>query len=149
MQTVCGTPGYCAPEVLLGKEYGAGVDLWAVGVILYIMLSGFEPFYEEAGDQAMFQRILKCEYDFPSPWWDDISKEAIDLVGKLIVFEPGRRLTAAEALRHPWVQGKGLKEVHMGGAQKKLRELNARRKMKAGVNAVIAATNLMKKVKVK
>ena len=64
MQTVCGTPGYCAPEVLRGVAYDAAVDMWSVGVIVYILLCGYEPFYDEDGDQAMFKRILKvCRAD--------------------------------------------------------------------------------------
>lgn len=148
VQMICGTPGYCAPEVLLGKSYNCSVDMWAVGVILYIMLCGFEPFYDERGDEGMFQRILRCQFDFPSPWWDDISRNAIDLVRKLIVFDPSQRLSASEALQHPWMQGKDVRTVHLEATQQKLKEFNARRKMKAGVNAVMLATKLMKKVKV-
>ena len=59
MQTVCGTPGYCAPEVLRGVAYDSAVDMWSVGVIVYILLCGYEPFYDDEGDQAMFRRILK------------------------------------------------------------------------------------------
>jgi len=147
MQTVCGTPGYCAPEVLLGKSYEESVDMWAVGVITYILLCGFEPFYDERGDQAMFQKILKCDFEFVSPWWDQVSLNAKDLISKLIVLDPSKRLSAKEAIAHPWVQGKGAKVNHMKDAQKKLREFNARRKIKAGAHVVIAATELLKKVK--
>ncbi|XP_047139567.1 calcium/calmodulin-dependent protein kinase type IV isoform X1 [Hydra vulgaris] len=146
MQTVCGTPGYCAPEVLLGKEYNSAVDMWAIGVITYIMLCGFEPFFDERGDQAMFQKILKCDYEFVTPWWDDVSINAKDLVKKLLVLDPKKRLTAKEALAHPWVQGKGANIVHMEKAQDKLREFNARRKIKAGAHAVIAVTDLLRKL---
>ncbi|MGH0163937.1 UNVERIFIED_CONTAM: hypothetical protein FKN15_046033 [Acipenser sinensis] len=79
MKTVCGTPGYCAPEILRGTAYGPEVDMWSVGVITYILLCGFEPFYDERGDQYMFKKILNCEYDFVSPWWDDVSLNAKDL----------------------------------------------------------------------
>ena len=65
-----------APEVLLAKQYGREVDMWAIGVIAYILLCGFEPFYDERGDQAMFQRILKCQFEYVSPWWDDVSLSA-------------------------------------------------------------------------
>uniref|UniRef100_A0A674KAD4 Calcium/calmodulin-dependent protein kinase type IV n=1 Tax=Terrapene triunguis TaxID=2587831 RepID=A0A674KAD4_9SAUR len=80
MKTVCGTPGYCAPEILRGCAYGPEVDMWSLGIITYILLCGFEPFYDERGDQYMFKRILNCEYDFVSPWWDDVSLNAKDLV---------------------------------------------------------------------
>ena len=142
MQTVCGTPGYCAPEVLLAKQYGCEVDMWAVGVIAYILLCGFEPFYDERGDQAMFQRILKCQFEFVSPWWDDVSLSAKDLVCKLIVLDPTKRLTAKQALQHPWVQGKGAKLDHMDKTQEKLKEFNARRKLKAGMYGVMAVQDM-------
>merc|ERR1712141_338267 len=86
MQTVCGTPGYCAPEVLRGEEYEPAIDMWAVGVITYILLCGFEPFYDDRGDQAMFQRILKCDYEFMSPWWDEVSVNAKVLQFSSVIF---------------------------------------------------------------
>ncbi|XP_077389962.1 calcium/calmodulin-dependent protein kinase type IV isoform X2 [Festucalex cinctus] len=79
MKTVCGTPGYCAPEILRGNAYGPQVDMWSVGVILYILLCGFEPFFDARGDQYMYTRILNCDYEFVSPWWDDVSDNAKDL----------------------------------------------------------------------
>ncbi|XP_061680750.1 calcium/calmodulin-dependent protein kinase type IV isoform X2 [Syngnathoides biaculeatus] len=94
MKTVCGTPGYCAPEILRGNAYGPEVDMWSVGVILYILLCGFEPFFDARGDQYMYTRILNCDYEFVSPWWDDVSLNAKDLVCPS--FRPSRRRR-----RHP------------------------------------------------
>ncbi|XP_058025439.1 calcium/calmodulin-dependent protein kinase type IV isoform X2 [Ahaetulla prasina] len=142
MKTVCGTPGYCAPEILRGCAYGSEVDMWSIGIITYILLCGFEPFYDERGDQYMFKRILNCEYDFVSPWWDDVSLNAKDLVRKLIVLDPKKRLTTFQALQHPWVTGKAANFIHMDTAQKKLQEFNARRKLKAAVKAVVASSRL-------
>ncbi|XP_030049331.1 calcium/calmodulin-dependent protein kinase type IV isoform X2 [Microcaecilia unicolor] len=142
MKTVCGTPGYCAPEILRGCAYGPEVDMWSVGIITYILLCGFEPFYDERGDQYMFKKILNCDYDFVSPWWDDVSLNAKDLVKKLIVLDPKKRLTTHQALQHPWVTGKAANFAHMDNAQKKLQEFNARRKLKAAVKAVVASTRL-------
>nr|XP_020862652.1 calcium/calmodulin-dependent protein kinase type IV [Phascolarctos cinereus] len=142
MKTVCGTPGYCAPEILRGCAYGPEVDMWSLGVITYILLCGFEPFYDERGDQYMFKRILNCHYRFVSPWWDDVSLNAKDLVRKLIVLDPKKRLTTFQALQHPWVTGKAANFVHMDTAQKKLQEFNARRKLKAAVKAVVASSRL-------
>ncbi|XP_065518144.1 calcium/calmodulin-dependent protein kinase type IV [Lathamus discolor] len=142
MKTICGTPGYCAPEILRGCAYGPEVDMWSLGIITYILLCGFEPFYDERGDQYMFKRILNCEYDFVSPWWDDVSLNAKDLVKKLIVLDPKKRLTTLQALQHPWVTGKAANFAHMDNAQKKLQEFNARRKLKAAVKAVVASTRL-------
>ena len=94
MKTACGTPGYVAPEVLKNKGYDSGaVDMWSTGVILYILLCGFPPFYEEELP-ALFDQILKGRYDFPSPWWDTISPGAKQLVTRLLTVDPKARLTA-------------------------------------------------------
>uniref|UniRef100_UPI00398F1771 calcium/calmodulin-dependent protein kinase type IV-like n=1 Tax=Pristiophorus japonicus TaxID=55135 RepID=UPI00398F1771 len=142
MKTVCGTPGYCAPEILRGYAYGPEVDMWSVGVITYILLCGFEPFYDERGDQYMYKRILNCDYDFVAPWWDEVSLNAKDLVRRLILLDPKNRLTTYQALQHPWVTGKAANFIHMNNAQKKLQEFNARRKLKAAVKAVVASSRL-------
>ena len=89
-----GFAGYVAPEVLKNKGYDSGaVDMWSTGVILYILLCGFPPFYEEELP-ALFEQILHARYDFPSPWWDNISKEAKALVQGLLTIDPKQRLTA-------------------------------------------------------
>lgn len=142
MKTVCGTPGYCAPEVLHGCPYGPEVDMWSVGVITYILLCGFEPFFDPRGDQYMYSRILNCDYEFVSPWWDEVSLNAKDLVQKLIVLDPQKRLTVQQALEHPWVTGKAAKFAHMDSTQKKMQEFNARRKLKAAMKAVVASSRL-------
>uniref|UniRef100_A0A493T8Q2 Calcium/calmodulin-dependent protein kinase type IV n=1 Tax=Anas platyrhynchos platyrhynchos TaxID=8840 RepID=A0A493T8Q2_ANAPP len=142
MKTVCGTPGYCAPEILHGCPYGPEVDMWSVGVITYILLCGFEPFFDPRGDQYMYSRILTCDYEFVSPWWDEVSLNAKDLVRKLIVLDPQKRLTVYQALEHPWVTGKAAKFAHMDSTQKKLQEFNARRKLKAAMKAVVASSRL-------
>ncbi|XP_014115379.1 PREDICTED: calcium/calmodulin-dependent protein kinase type IV-like [Pseudopodoces humilis] len=142
MKTVCGTPGYCAPEILHGCPYGPEVDMWSVGVITYILLCGFEPFFDPRGDQYMYSRILTCDYEFVSPWWDEVSPNAKDLVRKLIVLDPQKRLTVEQALEHPWVTGKAAKFAHMDSTQRKLQEFNARRKLKAAMKAVVASSRL-------
>ncbi|KTG33212.1 hypothetical protein cypCar_00021083, partial [Cyprinus carpio] len=142
MKTVCGTPGYCAPEILRGNAYGPEVDMWSVGVILYILLCGFEPFFDPRGDQYMYSRILNCDYEFVSPWWDEVSLNAKDLVSKLIVLDPHKRLTVKQALEHPWVLGKIARFSHMDTTQRKLQEFNARRKLKAAMKAVVATSRM-------
>jgi len=103
MKTACGTPGYVAPEVLQNKGYSDGaVDMWSAGVILYILLCGFPPFYEEELP-ALFEQILKARYDFPSPWWDPISPEAKTLVRKMLTVDPKKRITASEAKTNTWI----------------------------------------------
>ncbi|XP_055040738.2 calcium/calmodulin-dependent protein kinase type IV isoform X1 [Misgurnus anguillicaudatus] len=142
MKTVCGTPGYCAPEILRGNPYGPEVDMWSVGVILYILLCGFEPFFDPRGDQYMYSRILNCDYEFVSPWWDEVSLNAKDLVSKLIVLDPHKRLSVKQALEHPWVLGKAARFSHMDTTQRKLQEFNARRKLKAAMKAVVATSRM-------
>ncbi|TRY82667.1 hypothetical protein DNTS_032600 [Danionella cerebrum] len=142
MKTVCGTPGYCAPEILRGNAYGPEVDMWSVGVILYILLCGFEPFFDPRGDQYMYSRILNCDYEFVSPWWDEVGLNAKDLVSKLIVLDPHKRLTVKQALEHHWVLGKAARFSHMDTTQKKLQEFNARRKLKAAMKAVVATSRM-------
>ncbi|KAJ8029482.1 Calcium/calmodulin-dependent protein kinase type IV [Holothuria leucospilota] len=144
MKTVCGTPGYCAPEVLYGKTYGPEVDMWSIGVITYILLCGFEPFYDERGDSYVYRKILKADYEFISPWWDPVSLSARDFINKLLIADPRKRLTAKQALSHPWVRAEfsGANISHMLHTQEKIKEFNARRKLKAAGKAVIAMNRL-------
>jgi len=104
MMTACGTPGYVAPEVLLAKGYGPEVDMWSIGVITYILLCGFPPFYNEKL-QLLFEQIMKADYDFPVDYWSDISEDAKDFIRKLLVVEPKKRMTGKEALQHKWLAG--------------------------------------------
>jgi len=104
LQTACGTPDYVAPEVLLGKPYDSSVDIWSVGVITYILLCGFPPFYGK-DNQEIFEKIMQAKFDFPSPDWDDISDEAKQFVKDMLVREPNARQTAAECLANAWIKG--------------------------------------------
>jgi serine/threonine protein kinase len=140
MKTACGTPGYVAPEVLKNKGYDSGaVDMWSVGVILYILLCGFPPFYEEELP-ALFDQILHARYDFPSPWWDNISKPAKDLVTQLLEVDPKKRLTAKQAGDHPWVKSEA-STTPLAAASSSLKKYNASRKLRK----VAAATMMMTK----
>ncbi|XP_031179035.1 serine/threonine-protein kinase DCLK1 isoform X1 [Sander lucioperca] len=103
--TICGTPTYVAPEILYETGYGVAVDVWALGVILYILLSGFPPFRSRDRDQEeLFQLIKQGQLHFLSPYWDPISEEARGLVSALLQPDPTVRLTAEQTLLHPWVK---------------------------------------------
>ncbi|KAL5011086.1 hypothetical protein ScPMuIL_013391 [Solemya velum] len=102
--TVCGTPTYVAPEILSEIGYGIEVDMWAVGVITYILLCGFPPFRSPDRNQTeLFEFIKAGEYEFLSPYWDNISASAKDLIEHLLVVDRKRRYTAIDVLSHPWI----------------------------------------------
>eukprot|EP01012_Entosiphon_sulcatum_P038743 TRINITY_DN504_c0_g3_i1.p1 TRINITY_DN504_c0_g3~~TRINITY_DN504_c0_g3_i1.p1 ORF type:complete len:338 (-),score=97.02 TRINITY_DN504_c0_g3_i1:1087-2100(-) len=104
VKTACGSPNYVAPEVLLNDMHGYtfAVDMWSVGVILYVLVCGFCPFYDE-NTPALFNSITKGKFSYPSPYWDGISEECKDLINHLLVVDPARRFTPQQALQHPWI----------------------------------------------
>jgi len=104
LKTLCGTPGYVAPEVLKNRNgYTPQCDMWSVGVILYILLCGYPPFQHEQQNK-LFKLILKAEFHFHSPWWDKVSAEAKDMVSKLLVVDPEKRMTPTQAMQHPFMK---------------------------------------------
>ncbi|KAG9402365.1 hypothetical protein AC1031_006980 [Aphanomyces cochlioides] len=103
MQTMCGTPGYFAPEVIAHRPYEQKCDIWSLGVITYILLCGFPPFYDESQVQEM-EKIRRADYDFPSPYFDEISDLAKDFIRKMLVVDVDARLSADDVLAHPWLQ---------------------------------------------
>lgn len=105
LKTACGTPDYVAPEVLNCKPYDMAVDMWSVGVITYILLSGFTPFFADTHHE-LFQKIIALDYDFPSPEWDDVSEQAKDFIQHLLVLDPAKRYTYTQATEHPWLAQK-------------------------------------------
>lgn len=144
LSTVCGTPAYVAPEVFDGRPYDSAADLWGTGIITYIMLCGFEPFSEE-DDEKMFERILACDLQFISPYWDDISQNAKDLIAHLICLDPAARLSARAALSHPWVTGAAASSTNLPDTSfSRLREFRAQRKLKGGAKAVLAVHRFIK-----
>uniref|UniRef100_A0A673HN80 calcium/calmodulin-dependent protein kinase n=1 Tax=Sinocyclocheilus rhinocerous TaxID=307959 RepID=A0A673HN80_9TELE len=126
-----GTPGYLSPEVLRKDPYGKPVDMWACGVILYILLVGYPPFWDE-DQHRLYQQIKAGAYDFPSPEWDTVTPEAKDLINKMLTINPSKRITATEALKHPWICQRSTvaSMMHRQETVECLKKFNARRKLK-------------------
>eukprot|EP00585_Thalassiosira_rotula_P004153 CAMPEP_0196145910 /NCGR_PEP_ID=MMETSP0910-20130528/21620_1 /TAXON_ID=49265 /ORGANISM="Thalassiosira rotula, Strain GSO102" /LENGTH=403 /DNA_ID=CAMNT_0041407993 /DNA_START=36 /DNA_END=1244 /DNA_ORIENTATION=+ len=101
MTTLVGTPYYIAPEVLR-KRYSKSCDLWSIGVIAYILLCGYPPFNGASNEQT-HRRVLKGRYCFPTEDWENITGEAMDFIHLLLQMDPRKRMTAEQALRHPWI----------------------------------------------
>uniref|UniRef100_A0A669Q0U6 calcium/calmodulin-dependent protein kinase n=12 Tax=Aves TaxID=8782 RepID=A0A669Q0U6_PHACC len=136
-----GTPGYLSPEVLRKDPYGKAVDLWACGVILYILLVGYPPFWDE-DQHRLYQQIKAGAYDFPSPEWDTVTPEAKDLINKMLTINPSKRITAAEALKHPWISHRATVAscMHRQETVDCLKKFNARRKLKGAILTTMLAT---------
>ncbi|OQO14155.1 hypothetical protein B0A48_01031 [Cryoendolithus antarcticus] len=101
--TPCGTVGYTAPEIVKDERYSKSVDMWALGCVLYTLLCGFPPFYDES-IQVLTEKVARGQYTFLSPWWDDISKSAQDLVSHLLTVDPEKRYDINQFLNHPWIR---------------------------------------------
>uniref|UniRef100_A0AAV2KQ00 Protein kinase domain-containing protein n=1 Tax=Knipowitschia caucasica TaxID=637954 RepID=A0AAV2KQ00_KNICA len=129
-----GTPGYLSPEVLRKDPYGKPVDMWACGVILYILLVGYPPFWDE-DQHKLYQQIKAGAYDFPSPEWDTVTSEAKDLINKMLTIHPAKRVTATDALKHPWICQRSTvaSSMHRQETVDCLKRFNARRKLKGAI----------------
>ena len=101
--TPCGTVGYTAPEIVKDERYSKSVDMWALGCVLYTLLCGFPPFYDES-IQVLTEKVARGQYTFLSPWWDDISKSAQDLISHLLTVDPDKRYDIGQFLNHPWIR---------------------------------------------
>jgi calcium/calmodulin-dependent protein kinase I len=155
--TACGTPNYVAPEIVDGSVYGMTVDVWALGVITYILLGGFPPFHDE-NRPKLFRRIRQGEYSFPDPYFRLVSFQAQDFIRKCLTVDVKQRITAEEILEHPWVVGtnrmkpsmssermdsevmEGAPELAM--TQGLIQLFNARQRLRAGILAAIAANRM-------
>uniref|UniRef100_A0A8C9SGC0 CaM kinase-like vesicle-associated protein n=1 Tax=Scleropages formosus TaxID=113540 RepID=A0A8C9SGC0_SCLFO len=147
----CGTPEYLAPEVVGRQRYGRPVDCWAIGVIMYILLSGNPPFYDETEDddyenhdKNLFRKILSGDYEFDSPYWDDISDSAKGLVAGLMEVDQDQRLTAQEAINHEWISGNAASDKNIkDGVCAQIEKNFAKAKWKKAVRV----TTLMKRLR--
>ncbi|XP_061929695.1 calcium/calmodulin-dependent protein kinase type II alpha chain isoform X26 [Apis cerana] len=143
-----GTPGYLSPEVLKKEPYGKPVDIWACGVILYILLVGYPPFWDE-DQHRLYAQIKAGSYDYPSPEWDTVTPEAKNLINQMLTVNPGKRITASEALKHPWIcqRERVASVVHRQETVDCLKKFNARRKLKGAILTTMLATRNFSKDK--
>ncbi|XP_049894057.1 caM kinase-like vesicle-associated protein isoform X2 [Epinephelus moara] len=145
----CGTPEYLAPEVVGRQRYGRPVDCWAIGVTMYILLSGNPPFYDDSDedddrDKNLFLKILSGDYEFDSPYWDDISDSAKNLVASLMEVDQDQRLTAQEAIAHEWISGNAASDKNIkDGVCAQIEKNFAKAKWKKAVRV----TTLMKRLR--
>ncbi|OAJ38885.1 hypothetical protein BDEG_22784 [Batrachochytrium dendrobatidis JEL423] len=105
LTTSCGTPHYVPPEILKDHGHGTPVDMWSLGVITYVLLSGYTPFWggETNSTTVLYQAIVEGSYEYDPENWDKISADAKNFISKLLLVDPSKRMTAAEALKHPWL----------------------------------------------
>jgi len=144
LKTQCGTPGYVAPEILKGKQYDYSADMWSIGVIMYIIIGGYPPFYED-NQQLLFEKIKAADYEFHREFWDNISDDAKDLIAACICLDPEKRITCEEAINHPWLKkdSRKLSSIDLHKNLEEFKRFNAKRKFKGSVKAVMA-NNKMK-----
>jgi len=154
MQTACGTPGYVAPEILDQIPYDHKVDTWSLGVITYILLCGFPPFYDE-NNAKLFEKIKSAQIDFPSPYWDNVSQEAQEFILALLRKDPNDvaatetepakigRISCAEVKDQAWIRtqlavdpAEAADAPNLNNAMAQLKNFNAKRKFKQSVMKV-------------
>uniref|UniRef100_A0A673MN21 non-specific serine/threonine protein kinase n=1 Tax=Sinocyclocheilus rhinocerous TaxID=307959 RepID=A0A673MN21_9TELE len=143
LYTVCGTPTYVAPEIITESGYGLKVDIWAAGVITYILLCGFPPFCSENNLQEdLFDQILVGRLEFPSPFWDNITDSAKELIGHMLQVNVEARYTAEDVLSHPWVTEDSAMENNMkmevaGKLKKHFNSVQKQSNISPGVSVIV------------
>nr|CDS33006.1 calcium:calmodulin dependent protein kinase type [Hymenolepis microstoma] len=136
-----GTPGYLSPEVLRKEPYGKPVDIWACGVILYILLVGYPPFWDD-DQNRLYNQIKSGSYEYPPPEWDTVTAEAKNLINSMLTMNPTKRITAAEALKHQWIfqPERVASSMHRQETVECLKKFNAKRKLKGAILTTMIAT---------
>ncbi len=137
----CGTPGYLAPEIICKQDYAAPVDIWSLGVIFYILLGGYPPFSTSCAPKA-FAKIKKGEFKFHHKFWKDVSSSVKSLIKSMLTVNPNNRITAVQALNHPWMLASDSLINKTEISLDQLRLFNARRKLKSSISSILAAQRL-------
>lgn len=141
MATPCGTPTYVSPEILKRENYDESVDIWSIGVVLYIVLCGYPPFTSNVRS-VLYKQICKGEYAYESPFWDDISSSAKSLVDGCLQVDPAKRFTAFDILNHPWIKDPNKLESSNTFDKSHLKRIalfNGRQKLQKTINSIILA----------
>ncbi|KAI8375417.1 kinase-like domain-containing protein [Choanephora cucurbitarum] len=139
LKTVCGSPGYVAPEVLLNKEYSYPVDIWGLGVITYTILCGYQPFNSD-DQMQLIDDIIHARYEFHERYWRNVSPEARSFIRKCLTLDPNERITAQEGLSHPWMTEEQTNDIDLLDTVRE--NFNARRKFRSAISAVKAMNRM-------
>lgn len=133
----CGTPFFVSPEILMRKGYDQQSDMWSVGCIVYLLLSGNLPFMGRS-QKELFRKIVAGKFDFDDEEWGDVSEDAKDLVRQMLVLDPAKRITAADAVRHEWLKASRdrLGSIMLQGTSQRLKTFNARMKLRSAMIAI-------------
>lgn len=137
LKTVCGTPGYVAPELLFLEKYGTKADMWSLGVITYILLGGYPPFYAET-NKELIRMTKRGEFKFHEEHWGDIGTDVKDMISSMLVKNPAKRASASDVLAHPWMKQdrKKLQRVSLVSSQDRLKAHVARQRLKKAFHGV-------------
>ncbi|KAG8178585.1 hypothetical protein JTE90_021005 [Oedothorax gibbosus] len=136
LKVLFGTPEFVAPEVVCFETIGYTTDMWSVGVICYVLLSGLSPFMGDS-DMETMANVTRSEWDFEDESFDEISEDAKDFISKLLIKDQKKRLNASQALKHPWMR-RDKKKQEQAIDKKKLKRFVIRRRWQKAVNALIA-----------
>jgi calcium/calmodulin-dependent protein kinase I len=141
LRTRCGTPAFVAPEILVGSNYHEEIDMWSVGVLLFLLIGGYPP-YQDEHHRGLFRKIRAADYIFHESYWEHVSVDAKVLISSLMCVNPEHRWTAEQALDCSWIQAEddALSSRSLDKALAELRKFNARRKLKSAMRAVHWAT---------
>ncbi|KII64640.1 Calcium/calmodulin-dependent protein kinase type II subunit delta [Thelohanellus kitauei] len=133
-----GTPGYLSPELIREEKYGKKVDVWSCGIVLYILMVGYIPFWHDDAHK-LYAQIIEKPLEFPSPEWDTVSPEAKTLIASMLEKDPFKRCSARQALDSPWIQNRSTvaRRLNRQDTMLVLKKFNARRKLKGAILSTI------------